>query len=290
MVFELHKIGGQLIMKWKKLASLTAVVLLGLGTVLAGCGKNTDNSAQNVKDKGELVVGTSADFAPYDFTIAKNGKQKIVGYDMLLAKDIAKECGVKKVKIVNMAFPSLINELQNKKVDVVMAGMAYTKQRAKVVAFSKPYQPHSSNYDYILVSPKNKDKYKSLADLKGVSLGAQQSTAQEKAAKAQTKAKIVSESSANGLAQELKNGTIDGIVLSKDNADAYVAQDPNSYAIASNVKLTQNGKEAATRVAVRKDDKALLQKVNNTISKDRKNGRLNKLYQQALKLQIANKK
>ena len=236
------------------------------------------------------MVGTSADFAPYDFTIAKNGKQQIVGYDMMLAKDIAKECGVKKVKVVNMAFPSLINELQNKKVDVVMAGMAYTKQRAKVVSFSDPYQPHTSNYDYILVSPKNKDKYKSLADLKGQSIGAQQSTAQEKAVKDQTKAKVVTESSANGLAQELKNGTVDGITVSKDNADAYVAQDPNTYAIANNVKLKQNGKEAATRVAVRKDDKALLKKVNKAISQDRKSGKLNKMYQQALQLQIANKK
>lgn len=277
-------------MNWKKFASVTAVMLLGLGTVLAGCGKSADNSVQNVKDKKELVVGTSADFAPYDFTIAKNGKQQIVGYDMMLAKDIAKECGVKKVKVVNMAFPSLINELQNKKVDVVMAGMAYTKQRAKVVSFSDPYQPHTSNYDYILVSPKNKDKYKSLADLKGQSIGAQQSTAQEKAVKDQTKAKVVTESSANGLAQELKNGTVDGIAVSKDNADAYVAQDPNTYAIANNVKLKQNGKEAATRVAVRKDDKALLKKVNKAISQDRKSGKLNKMYQQALQLQIANKK
>lgn len=274
----------------KKFMTVAAVLTLGLTTVLAGCGKQSDNSVKNVQNKKELVVGTSADFAPYDFTIVKNGKQQIVGYDMLLAHDIAKEMGVKKVKVVNMAFPSLINELQNKKVDVVMAGMAYTKQRAKVVSFSKPYEPHTSNYNYIIVSPKNKDKYKSIADLKGQTLGAQQSTAQEKTAKSQSKAKVVTESSLNTLAQELKNGTIDGIVCSYDNAKAYTSEDSNSYAIASNVKFKQGGKEAATRVAVRKDDKALLDKVNSAISKDRKSGKLNKLYQQALKLQIENKK
>ena len=270
--------------------TVAAVLTLGLTTVLAGCGKQSDNSVKNIQNKKELVVGTSADFAPYDFTIVKNGKQHIVGYDMLLAHDIAKEMGVKKVKVVNMAFPSLINELQNKKVDVVMAGMAYTKQRAKVVSFSKPCEPHTGNYNYIIVSPKNKDKYKSISDLKGQTLGAQQSTAQEQSAKNQSKAKVVTESSLNTLAQELKNGTIDGIVCSYDNAKAYTSEDPNSYAIASNVKFKQGGKEAATRVAVRKDDKALLDKVNSAISKDRKSGKLNQLYQQALKLQIENKK
>ncbi|KRN58389.1 ABC transporter substrate-binding protein [Limosilactobacillus secaliphilus] len=274
----------------KKAVTAVAVLALGLTTVLAGCGKQNDTSVKKIQDKKELVVGTSADFAPYDFTIVKNGKQKIVGYDMLLANDIAKEMGVKKVKVVNMAFPSLINELQNKKVDIVMAGMAYTKDRAKVVSFSDPYEPHTSKYDYILVSPKNKDKYKNLAALKGQTLGAQQSTAQEKAAKNQSKAKVVTESSLNTLSQELKNGTIDGIVCSYDNAKAYESEDPSSFAIASNVKFKQGGKEAATRVAVRKDDKALLKKVNAAISKDRKSGKLNKLYQQALKLQIENKK
>lgn len=273
----------------KKGILLAFATVLALGGLLGGCGKK-DNSFQKVKDKNELVVGTSADFAPYDFQIVKNGKKEIVGYDIMLAHEIAKQTGIKHVKVVNMSFPSLITELQNKKVDVVMAGMAYTKQRAKVVSFSEPYEPHTSNYNYIVVSPKNKDKYKNISDLKGQTLGAQQSTAQEKSAKAQSKAKIVTESSLNTLSQELKNGTIDGIVCSYDNAKAYASEDPNSYAIASNVKFKQGGKEAATRVAVRKDDKALLKKVNAAISKDRKSGKLNKLYQQALKLQIENKK
>ena len=111
----------------KKTVVAALTIMIGLSTVLAGCGAQKDNSVQNIKNKKELVVGTSADFAPYDFQIVKNGKSQIVGYDVLLAHEIAKDMGVKKVKFVNMAFPSLINELQNKKVDIVMAGMAYTK-------------------------------------------------------------------------------------------------------------------------------------------------------------------
>lgn len=261
--------------------------MIGLSTVLAGCGAKKDNSVQSVKNKKELVVGTSADFAPYDFTIVKNGKQKIVGYDMLLAHDIAKEIGVKKVKVVNMAFPSLINELQDKKVDIVMAGMAYTKQRAKVVSFSKVY--HNGG-QVLLVSPKNKNKYANIAALKGATLGAQQSSEQETIGKKLKGVKLVTESSNNTLFQELQNGSVDGVITGDDTAEAYAKEHPDKYAVANNIKFKYNEKTAGTRVAVRKSDKALLKKVNAAITKDQKNGQLKKLYQKAQDIQVQNKK
>lgn len=271
----------------KKTLLLGLTVMIGLSTVLAGCGAKKDNSVQSVKNKKELVVGTSADFAPYDFTIVKNGKQKIVGYDMLLAHDIAKEIGVKKVKVVNMAFPSLINELQDKKVDIVMAGMAYTKQRAKVVSFSKVY--HNGG-QVLLVSPKNKNKYANIAALKGATLGAQQSSEQETIGKKLKGVKLVTESSNNTLFQELQNGSVDGVITGDDTAEAYAKEHPDKYAVANNIKFKYNEKTAGTRVAVRKSDKALLKKVNAAITKDQKNGQLKKLYQKAQDIQVQNKK
>ena len=267
------------------LAALT--IMIGLSTVLAGCGAKKDNSVQSIKNKKELVVGTSADFAPYDFQIMKNGKQQIVGYDVLLAHEIAKDMGVKKVKFVNMAFPSLINELQNKKVDIVMAGMAYTPQRAKVVSFSESYHDGGQ---VLLVSPKNKDKYANIAVLKGATLGAQQSSEQEKIGKKLKGVKLVTESSNNTLTQELQNGSIDGLITGEDTAEAYAKEHPDKYAVANNINFKYNKKESATRVAVRKNDKALLKKINATISKDKNNGTLDKLYKQAQDIQVANNK
>ncbi|MGN1284894.1 MAG: amino acid ABC transporter substrate-binding protein, partial [Candidatus Limosilactobacillus intestinavium] len=65
---------------------------------------------------------------------------------------------------------------------------------------------------------------------------------------------------------------------------------PEKYAVANNIRLKYNKKTAGKRVAVRKDDKALLKKVNATISKDKKNGTLKKLYQQAQDIQVQNNK
>lgn len=273
--------------KLKKSLLVAFAAVIVLGGLLGGCGKK-DNSFDKVKDKNELVVGTSADFAPYDFQIVKNGKKQIVGYDILLAHEIAKQTGIKHVKVVNMSFPSLITELQNKKVDVVMAGMAYTKQRAKVVSFSKVYHNDSGRGQVLLVSPKNKNKYKNIAALSGASLGAQQSSEQEKIAKKVKGAKVVTESSLAGLTTELKNGTLDGVVCAEDTAQAYVKEHPNDYAIANNIGFKYSKSAAGTRVVVRKDDKQLLNQINKVIEKDKKNGKLEKLYQQAVDLQIAN--
>lgn len=230
-------------LKKSVLAALT--IMIGLSTVLAGCGAKKDNSVQSIKNKKELVVGTSADFAPYDFQIMKNGKQQIVGYDVLLAHEIAKDMGIKKVKFVNMAFPSLINELQNKKVDIVMAGMAYTPQRAKVVSFSESYHDGGQ---VLLVSPKNKDKYANIGALKGATLGAQQSSEQEKIGKKLKGVKLVTESSNNTLTQELQNGSIDGLITGEDTAEAYAKEHPDKYAVANNISFKYNKKESATRV------------------------------------------
>src|SRR5699024_11849079 len=64
---------------------------------------------KKIKKSGELVVGTSADYPPLEFTASENGKTKYVGVDIELAKDIAKDLGVKLV-IKNMSFDSRSEE------------------------------------------------------------------------------------------------------------------------------------------------------------------------------------
>lgn len=56
----------------------------------------------------------------------------------MIAQKVADKLGVK-LKIVNTEFPSLISELKNDKVDLVLSGMTKTAKREKVVDFSKPY-------------------------------------------------------------------------------------------------------------------------------------------------------
>lgn len=91
-----------------------------------------------IKDRGELRVGLSADYAPMEFERTVNGEREYAGIDIELAKKIAKDNGVK-LKIVNMQFDSLLGALKTGKIDMIISGMTPTAERKKEVDFSDNY-------------------------------------------------------------------------------------------------------------------------------------------------------
>ena len=83
----------------------------------------------------KLIVGTSADWPPFEWVDASNN---FVGFDMDLLKVIAKSHGYD-VEILDIGFDSLIPALQSGKVDVLAAGMTLTEDRAAVADASNTY-------------------------------------------------------------------------------------------------------------------------------------------------------
>lgn len=264
-------------MKFKKklLAGLAVVALLVGG--LAGCGKQSaDNSVKRIKDKGTLTIGTSADFAPFEFPVMRNGKKVIMGYDIMVARKIAQSMGVK-LKVQNIEFPSLISELQNHKVDLVLAGMTKTKKRENAVDFSKPYYTESEK---ILVKKSDANKFNTKADTNGANLGAQQSSTQETLGKSETDAHIVTESLTTGLTTDLKAGKLDGVILATTVAEQYVKKYPNDYALAKyNMKVPNSLKYL--NIAIPKNEPALKKQVNKEITHLQKTGQLDKMFKKA---------
>ena len=103
----------------KKLFLLIMVLFL-----CTSCGKN----------ENELVMVTEAGFAPYEYY--EDGE--IVGVDVDIAKEIAKEMG-KELVIKDVAFDSIINEVNSGKADFGAAGISYDEERAKQVDFTINY-------------------------------------------------------------------------------------------------------------------------------------------------------
>lgn len=274
-------LGGMEMKNLKKgLVVVAGLALLTIG--LAGCSNSSDNSVKNIKDKGTLVMGTSADYAPFEFPIVKNGKKTVTGYDIFIAQQIAKDMGVK-LKITNTEFPSLITDLKNKKVDIVLAGMVSTDERKKQVSFSDSYYKVEN---VLLVNKADENKYNSISDLKGLQVGAQQTTTQEQIAKKQIKnATTVTEANANSLTTELTQGKLAGVVLENEIADNYVKQYPEKYAIAKNVKLSTPESQQHINIAVRKDDKKLLKQVNKSVKELKSNGKMDTFLAKAQNLQ-----
>ncbi|HEX6226820.1 MAG TPA: transporter substrate-binding domain-containing protein [Chryseolinea sp.] len=85
--------------------------------------------------KGEIRVGTTGNQPPFSMK-AKNGE--LVGYEIDLAKTLAKHMGVK-LKWVEMPFSDLLSALKAGKIDAVMSGMTMTPERNLEVLFAGPY-------------------------------------------------------------------------------------------------------------------------------------------------------
>ena len=102
---------------------IVLVIMLSI-LVFSGCSKNGD----------ELVMVTEAGFKPYEYY--EGGE--IVGVDVDIAEEIAKYLG-KKLVVKDVAFDSIINELNSGKADFAAAGMSVTPERMEEVDFSLEY-------------------------------------------------------------------------------------------------------------------------------------------------------
>jgi polar amino acid transport system substrate-binding protein len=145
----------------KKIFSIILVLAMVIGTVaLSGCTQETKN---------KIIVGTSADFAPFEYKLAN---QTIVGFDIDLIKKVLTDQGYT-VEVKDIQFDSLIPALQQGKIDVIAAAMTIDDERKQQVDFSIPY--YDSNQS-VLVKVGGGVNITTIEDLKNYTIGAQTST------------------------------------------------------------------------------------------------------------------
>ena len=273
-------------MKKGLMKKIIATAVLGIMTMgLAGCGSSNDkNSAsktdllEKIQKNGKLVVGMSADYAPYEFHyIDENGKDVIGGFDVDIANEIASKLGVELV-IQEMDFDALVSALPAGKVDVVISGMNPTEERAKVVDFSEVY--YNSKHG-ILVRAEDADKYQTFADLEGAKVGVQLGSTQEKIAKTEIpNVNLQQLSNINNLILELKAGKVDAIVMEKPVAEMAVKSNPE-LAVGKPIYEEQTGGNA---VGIAKNNPQLLAKVNEVITELNESGKMDEYIEKANEL------
>lgn len=199
---------------------LIPVLALAVGALSAcGTAEEEKKTASSTSDK-VLVVGTSADYAPFEYVDTAKSDE-IIGFDIELAHLIADELDYE-LQFVNSDFNSLIPGLQADKYDFVISGMTPTKERDEVVDFSIPYY----ETEQYLVFPKDSD-ISSLKDLNGQKVGAQTSSIQEDLAKTLAVENGFTVESRNlipELIQELKNERFQGAIIENIVAENYLSQ------------------------------------------------------------------
>lgn len=105
-----------------------ALIVLAMAVLLAACSRQDTTKY--------LVMGTNAEFPPFE-TRGGPGGAEVVGFDVDVAKAIAAKVGLP-LKIEDMKFDSLLPALDAGQVDMVLAGMTITPDRAQNVDFSDP--------------------------------------------------------------------------------------------------------------------------------------------------------
>jgi polar amino acid transport system substrate-binding protein len=93
-----------------------------------------------------------------------------------LINAIAKDAGLPQVQYQVMVFADLIPAVINGKIDVIATNMAITPERKQQVDFSKPI--YNAPAEAVVVLESDKAAYRTLADLKGLPVGAQKGSIQ----------------------------------------------------------------------------------------------------------------
>jgi polar amino acid transport system substrate-binding protein len=157
-------------MTTSRITRRAAAALLAAGFMAGVATPASALTPEEIKSKGKLVVGVLIDFPPYGGTDAA---QKPAGYDVDVANLMAKELGVA-VEIVPVTGPNRIPYLLTNRIDVLIAALGITPERAKQVIFSNPY----STLDVMVMAPKKLD-IKEAKDLAKYTVGVTRAGSQD---------------------------------------------------------------------------------------------------------------
>ena len=258
----------------KKFLALTLAMALGLG--LTACGSNganssasgSNNDASNSSVDGsntgmtKLVLGTSADYPPFEFHLLQAGQETIVGIDVFVAQQIAEDMGAE-LEIVDMNFDNLLTLMAQGNCDMVLAAMESKPERLEAADCSDPY--YTDLPPVIVTKAENASLYTSLEDFSGKSVGAQTGT---------TKADIITDqmtganpvllTTVGDLINQLVYAKVDAVVLDGAVANKYVESNPD-LAIVESISLGDSMEPYRVWVA-KGDPKGLLDDINASIA------------------------
>ena len=263
-------------MKLKKFAALllAAVMTLSMAACTKEEGQSNDGGSKGSEEKDQLVLGTSADFAPYEFHKMVNGKDTILGFDVALAKKIAEEMD-KELVIKDMDFNSLLNELNNGTVDFVAAGLSPDEERKKQVDFSDPYY---SGEQCCIIRKEDAEKYTSLESFKDQQIAAQTGSIQEGIAKEQFPGSVlVSLPKLPDEIMSLSSGKVEGVIVEVAVAKGFIAQNPDLMIADFKVPYDATG----SCIAVKKGNTELLDHINSVIADVTSSGEMDEMVNQA---------
>ncbi len=271
----------------KKLAKLIAVMAL-VPAMLAGCGNSSstadetttaadtdaaavteeatgeDNSLQKVLDSGEFILGLDATFKPMGYT---DENDEIVGFDIDCAEEVCERLGVKLVK-QPIDWDTKEQDLDSGKIDCIWNGMSINASRQEVMNLSEPYMKNEMVFVVTAGSA-----IASQTDLDGKTVAVQSgSTAQEILENAGLN--ITENALATNVEclQQLELNLVDAVFMDSVVANYEIKESGKDY-----VLLSDGLEEEEYAIGFRKNDQALRDKVQQTLSEMKADGKLGEI-------------
>ena len=282
---------------WKKLMSLALGAMMML-SLLTGCGSKTEDSApadstpaeetpaesaaaasllEKVRTSGKLVVGTEAQYAPYEF---KDLNANFAGCDMWLAQQIADHLGVE-LEVVDMSFDGIIPAVKSGQVDLGIAAFTKTPERAEEIDFSDLYEKSAQ---LLIVKAGNADLYSTKESLAGQKVCSHKGTIQSQLIQtALPDSELFELEKYPALALEVQNGNIAGLVVDQAVGESLIATSNGGLEV-SNFAFTSEEAAFGKAVVAAKGSEDLLAEVNTVINQVVNDGSYLKAYDEAVEL------
>lgn len=231
------------------------------------------DSWQTIKKRKEITLGLDDTFVPMGF---RDKQGKLTGFDVQLADKVFAELGIK-VNWQTIDWPMKETELNSRNIDGIWSGYSITPEREKKVAFSIPY-----HYGVQVLVTRAADHINSLADMTNKILAVQTSSsgAKEFAEKPNLLKKYVKNHQAinydtfDKAFNDLNAKRVDGILIDADYANYYISHQKN----ADDYKIAEVGyAKELNAVGFRKQDKILIEKVNEELKKLKEDGFIQRL-------------
>ena len=170
-----------------------------------------DTSLEDLKSRGELILGLDDSFPPMGFRDEENN---VVGFDIDLAAEVCKRMGVE-LKIQPIDWDSKELELSSGRVDCLWNGMSVTDDRLEAMFMANPYVANTQ----VIIVPEGSD-IQTKADLAGKKVGLQKgSSSLEALMKDEATYNAIGEENITQLAEnvtvfmDLQAGRIDAFIV-----------------------------------------------------------------------------
>ncbi|MGI8387589.1 amino acid ABC transporter substrate-binding protein [Robertmurraya sp. P23] len=239
----------------KKLLFVLFTLLLSLA--LTACGAKEEETAANlyeeIKEKGEITIGTEGTYAPFTF---HDESGKLTGFDIEIAEEVFKRLDIKPV-FVETKWDGMIAGLDAKRYDMVANQVAIREDRLEKYDMSEPY---ISSKAVLVVGEANED-IKTFEDLNGKKVGQSLDSNYRKIAEAHGATNTVVDGF-NQAIDLITSGRIDATIndnlsyldLKKQRPDLAIKKVDEEADVTSNAFL------------FRKDNKELVDAVNGALA------------------------